>query len=416
MSRLAWVLIIGGMNLFSPISHANCYTQQSPYVDKAKNLTACILQSNFLLNEPTLNLNTKNEILEPTLNQQTIKNNDVVYCRFHFQKQNGNSAKFRCLQTNSKNEFIDSKGNIATNAVSTLTEGDEIYLIDSNGNKLTDAKGKFRKAKKLKVRYSDGKKRNRENFTSSAASRLLQAMGIPTHTNIMTEKVLCFGCEKSPFPKQIQATTKSSFSIFPFASIEEKFEAERLYEPEEKPWSWIELSKLKAQMTSQQLHEIEVLLLANHFLGYTSDGSGQNAIVCNEFNTQTPSRCDVITSMVHDIGASFGIRYGASIVDRPRGDIKAYEKSLIFEPGTCTFKYSSKDGKSLPKSVSRQAQLDFLNRAKYMDEQFLVEVFRSSNMGYLETDGTQSEVEKRIQRWAKAVRSKLTEIEAAPCQ
>lgn len=404
------------LSLFAQFAYANCYTQDSPLADKIANRQSCIVVSNFLQSEPQLNSTTINQILRPTLNQQTIKNNDIVYCRYHYQEQNGNSAKFRCLQTNSKNELIDSKGNLAASAVSTVSEDGEIYLLDSTGNKLKDSNGKFRKAKKLKVRYTDGKKRNRENFTSSAASRLLIAMGIPAHTNIMTEKVLCFGCEANPFPKQKTLSTKTSYSTFQFASIEDKFKADRLYEPEDKPWSWKDLSQLNAQLTPQQRIDIEVLLLANHFLGYTSDGSGQNAIVCNVFDIHTPSRCNNVISMVHDIGASFGIRYGPSITDRPRGDIKAYEKSLIFQPGTCIFKYATKDGKSLPKTISREAQINFLNRAKILDQQFLVDVFRTSNMGYLETDGTQTEVEKRLNRWANAVTAKLEEIEGAPCQ
>jgi hypothetical protein len=234
----------------------------------------------------------------------------------------------------------------------------------------------------------------------------------------MTSQVVCFGCEKDPFDKkqkQLSLDRKKRYNVMTFknASIEFKFDAKRIYEPTQGPWSWTEINT--ATWTDQQKTEIEVFALANQFLGFTSDGAAQNALVCDKKDKHHPHICSKTIAMVHDIGAAFGNRYKKSFGDRPRGDIGAYEKALIFKPNTCDFMYSSSD-RSLPANISKNGRDLFLERAASLTLANLQTIFTASKMGQLGTNGNPQEVQQRETRWAQAVLNTIEEIKHAPCQ
>lgn len=385
---------------------------------RERNRLECLAQSRFLDALPdSSSADFSSQLVSPRVKEGLdLRNGTDIYCRFHYQRQNGNSAKFRCALTNAQNQLYDSKGNLVPEAVRLVTQNDEVYLADGRGNRLDD-----RKALILKVRYSDGKKRNRENYSSTTASRLLWAIGIPAHTNIMSNRILCHGCDRSPFARQREPIVdrRGNYSLVAFrhASIEIKYEGKRMYDPTENPWAWSEVNQMLGQniLSADRRIESEVFALANHFLGYTSDGSAQNALVCAQKDPQNPQICIDSVAFVHDIGASFGNRYKkAFLSDRPRGDIATYEQARIFRENTCEFMYNSSRG-DLPGNISRAAQQIFLERARNLNPQTLQAIISASRIGYLDTNGSESEVRAREARWVQAITAKIQEIQAANC-
>lgn len=415
-----------GTFALSSRSLANWGDCRSDQLEVVTNKTNCLMKSEVLLDRPSPTPKAEDiaKELSPSLYSGALSNQRDVFCRFVFEEQGGNSAKFRCLLTDSQNRLLNRKGELVPEAVNFKSENDEEFLVNASGAKIPSAEDKtgFQRARKLKVRYADGKSRNRENYTSSAASRILNLMGIPAHTYVMTSAVKCFGCTPSPFGKQnkplkdaTEAKKMKAQWPQPFldAAVEIKFEGERLYAPEDSAWSF---DNVFDQVLSQEVKlEFEVLLLANHFLGYTNDGSGQNQMVCASFDKLDAANCAKVVAMVHDIGAAFGTRIKKGLGDRPRGDIKAYEKSRIFKPGTCEFIYQGDENGNLPSSISKVAKEEFLVRARGLDFARLREVFTTSRMGYLETDRSAAAVAERTDRWARAVEQKLLEVQSAPC-
>lgn len=382
-----------------------------------RNRIACLAQARFLDPVPDASSPDFNtQLISPRVKDGIdLRNGNDIHCRFHYQRQNGNSAKFRCALTNAQNQLFDSRGNLVPEAVRLVTENDDVYLADARGTKLQD-----RKALILKIRYSDGNKRNRENYASTTASRILWAIGVPAHTNIMSNQILCFGCDRNPFDGQrapiVDRRNNYTLTAFRHASIEIKYEGKRMYDPTERPWSWSEVNQLLGQnvLSQDRRIESEVFTLANHFLGYTSDASAQNALVCTQRDPANPAICRDSVAFVHDIGSSFGNRYKKSFLsDRPRGDLDTYAQARIFRENSCEFMYSSSRG-DLPRNISRAAQQEFLERARNLTPQTLQTIISASRIGYIDARDEQ-QAREREARWVQAINAKLQEIQSANC-
>ena len=108
-----------------------------------KNRVQCLNQARFLL--PTIDSATaiseefRKQLIQPQSKNSTLVNDSTVHCRFVYQKQNGDSAKFRCAKTNETNQLYSSKGDLIEQAVGTIDEEDDTFLIDQNGQKISEA-------------------------------------------------------------------------------------------------------------------------------------------------------------------------------------------------------------------------------------------------------------------------------------
>jgi hypothetical protein len=388
--------------------------------NEAENKKNCLKAGKFVLDILDSKQLNFQKITNSELKNTYITDGADVYCRFQFQKQNGASAKFRCALTNEKNQFYDSKGNLIPEAKSLKAVDDDVMLLDENGQVIPDVKARI-----LKVRYSKNDGRNVENYSSAGTSRILKAIGVPAHTNIVTNQIVCFGCSEDPFRDQKAPLTdrKGQFQVSTFkdAVIEIKFKGKRIYDPEHNPWSWAELLKLGAdgELTADQKIQIEVFGLASQFLGFISDDAFQNAIVCNSINKSSPHICDEVTVMTHDIGAGLGKRYDVSrglfgSKSRPRANLKEWAKAQVFKPGTCEFNYQSSNG-STPVTVSKEARDEFIRRAEILTEQNLMAIFKSSRISNL-TAKSAEEVKEHDMRWTEATLKKIEEIKNAPCK
>ncbi len=394
-----------------------------------KNRVQCLNQARFLL--PTIDSATaiseefRKQLIQPLSKNSTLVNDSTVHCRFVYQKQNGDSAKFRCAKTNETNQLYSSKGDLIEQAVGTIDEEDDIFLIDQNGQKISEAgkkdgKEKFLKSDILKVRYQDGGSRNVENYTSAAVSRILWALQIPAHSNYMTEKVVCFGCNTDPFNKSnplksaVIQDGKYALVNFADANIEVKFQAKRLYDPTQQPWKWTELNALHRKSSLEIKKEIEVLALVGHFVGITSTSDMQNAIVCTKSSEQNKKECQHVIGMYHDLGAGLGKRGSKGFsADYPRGDLSAYKNTTIFGEGTCNFLVG--DGKKdYPLNISSRGRDEFIARAKSLTRDNLKIIFKASHIGNLKNDKKKNTDELELQ-WADAVLAKVEEVKNAPC-
>ena len=408
---------------FSQISFAVCEVPGAAgaFQNDAENRKSCLKAGKFILEMPDLTQEKNlNSLMNPSLKNTYITNGADVHCRFHYQKQNGASAKFRCALTNDQNQLFDSKGNLVPEAKGLKTVGDDVMLVDDRGNVIED-----KKARILKVRYMKSDSRNVENYSSAGASRIMTALGLPAHTNIVTNQVVCFGCSADPFRDQKAplAYPNGQFEVTNFkdAVIEVKFKGKRIYDPDQSPWSWADLLKLSAdgELDADQKNQVEVFGLASQFLGFISDDSFQNAIVCNSVNEASPHICDEVTVMTHDIGAGLGKRYDVSrglfgSKSRPRGNLKEWEKAQVFKPGTCEFNYQSSNG-STPTTVSKEGRDEFIRRAANLTEEKLIAIFKSSRISNL-TAKSPEEAAQHDVRWAKSTLKKIEEIKNAPCK
>lgn len=421
------LFLIGFSFLLSSAASAACV---EPKADSSpdfvrENQVECLQQSRFILPAHEASVTQTPEFQKLLVQPQSKKgdqllNDSVIYCRFVPVDQNGMSTKFRCAQTNSSNQLMNSDSIVVPEAVGLKAQNDDFLLTDSEGKVIMaeTKKGNLKpvKAHIMKVRYWDRSARNVEGFTSSAASRVLWALGVPAHTNIMTEKIVCFGCDKSPFRVQKQAL-KGVVNEFPHASIEIKFKGDRLYSPTEDAWKWAELNALHARSSAEIKNEIEVLALAAQFIGAVGETTMQNALVCQKFKKDS-EECESVIAMIHDIGASFGNRVKTNPFqrgDKPRGDIKAFESARIFKNGTCDFNFSD-GGRKLPLNITRAAQEEFLRRAQALTRESLKVIFTASHMGSLMNSPAQVPEEQLVDRWVQATLQKLDEVRSAPCQ
>lgn len=414
-----WMLI-SVMALGQVAYAANCQVPGAPGASlrQDQNISGCMNEANYLVDAPDMtNPEIAQQLVNPQQNKVNVNNGDSIYCRYNYQRQGGQSAKFRCALTNANNQLYDSEGNLVPEARTLKAVGDEVYLADERGNILNNAKAEI-----LKIRYYNGDSRNVENYVSTAVSRVLWLLGVPAHTNIMTSSVTCFGCGNNPFRQtQVEADRRNRYVVTTFrdASIEVKFKGKRIYEPDDKPWAWTDLMGLvrNRSVESAKSIEIEVFALASQFLGYISDQSFQNAVVCTEINANLPYICDKVVFMTHDIGAGLGKRYGGrsglfGTGSRPRGDLREFESAQVFQPGTCNFMYQS--GDSVPRTVSRAARDEFMRRAANLTEQNLMTLYRASHIGNLSASNAQA-AESNNARWTQATLRKLQEIASAPC-
>lgn len=426
MNKSVLKLFLGGLILLAPfIAKAHCEIQNKSESNKLE----CLKEARFLLPQTTASAEEiQHQLYNPEIENNKakafeFKNDETYHCRYNFQNQNGLSSKFRCALTDENNQLYDSKGNLAPEAAQLVSQGDDVYLADSNGQILEQEseKGlKKRKAYILKVRYHNGDARNLENYTSTAATKILNVLGIPAHTYIMTNQIICFGCSNDPFKNKQKDLSfdGSQFSKVSFkdAALEFKYDADRIFAPSEDAWNWRHVKDMINQnIWSNEIKiEAEVLALASHFLGYVSEGHDQNALICKAEDSSDSSVCESTLAMIHDVGASFGNRKEFSWDgSRPRGNIRAYERARIFDMGTCKFDYSTSKGDLPRSSISKAAKEEFLRRAQKLDQKTLEIIFATSHMGNIKNSGSNKNI---IERWAKSILSKIDEVKYVSCE
>lgn len=410
-------IILAGL-MFSVQSFAECMSADKNSTTRPE----CLKIARYVQDQPHLKLGAdefRAQLVNPKSPEITITNDANIYCRYVYQKQNGSSAKFRCAQTNEKNELYDTKGTIIPEAVNLIAEDDEVYLADAQNNKLVtkakSGKDKPIKANILKVRYYKDA-RNVENYTSAAASRIFWALGIPAHSNYMTKNVVCLGCGKDPFKGQSQALVVNGQLVttaFPDAAIEVKFDAKRIYSPTQQAWKWAELNQLYVNSSQEVRDEIEILALASHMVGAIGESDMQNAIVCLKFDEKNHDSCTDVLAMAHDLGAAFGKRSFTGGIN-PRGDFFAYREASIFQPSTCNFEFSD-GGRNLPKGISASGKAAFLKRAEVLTKANLELIFSASHMGNMHK-GKWLSASAKPKEWAGLVLDRIQEIKSAPCK
>lgn len=463
------LLLFFGFILFAQTGFAACnlYPDLEKKISNSDpNRLACLDAAHFLLPRPEPK--TEEQLIAgPISDEPLIKTNETVYCRYVYKYQNGSSNKFRCYHTDSKNVLINEKGQLVPEAASVAdmqvgTKLEEDVMIDHDGKPITvtakDGSQKLVRADVLKVRYkysiADQKTqspamewRHREAFTSTVASRLAWVMGLPSEYYYPTKEVVCLGCDKDPWKNSVnpQPEPVNETNIFPFASIERKFDGKRIikaFTSDPKlgktftnvPWTWYEYLLNFKNLTPEQQHELQVVVLFINLMHTFEERGGQHVLLCEKaYLSEDKKSCSQPLAGTHDLGSAFGNRASsfAKNGDHPRGDYEAYKVLNMFRDNQCTLgaqpgRPADIKGDGILKKVSDAALKDFLSRMELVSKKDLMTILKIANFQDVDlpfkasvgkkTGLKDSELdEKTLELWADLIYSKMEQYKNVQC-
>ncbi|HEX4925823.1 MAG TPA: hypothetical protein VFV50_17145 [Bdellovibrionales bacterium] len=390
---------------------------------------ACLSIGSFAAEPPQL---SPADIVQGPPGKNDFNSRAHVHCRFFAREQGGSSAKFRCYRTNENNVLFNNDGELRPEAARVGVHGaaDEDWLYDARGNLLKNSKGKPEKADVLKVRYSDGTERNRENFTTAAAGRIMWALGFPSERFYPVAKVTCFGCGSHPFRDGQTGPLNGRSSDFEFATIEKKYQGPRIMKERgnTKAWKWSEATALvPARGRDIQTEYEELVLLANLFHIVEERGS-QHVLVCDPGAVDKGTReCKKPYLMIHDVGAAFGARIprrmsGAAKPNNPRGDYAAYKQVTVLSKNC---ELTLKAGGLA--HVSEAAREAFVRRLDRLTPQLLRSALEASNFSHVDKPfrARIAKSEKLsgaaldqhvLELWQKLIEEKFDQVRSARCR
>jgi len=405
----------------------------------------CLKNSHFLQSEQS-NISLESAIQGPDLKDETTFDyREQVYCRYFYRYQNGSSNKFRCYRTNEKNQLMNEKGDVVSQAVSVGVFGtdQEDLLLDSQGKAILTAKGKAMKADVLKVRFQDGSKRHRENYASTVASRIAWIMGFPAENYYSVKNVHCFGCEKNPWNEGLKPQLNNNPKVendFAYSAIERKNEAKRVikaFVPQNKkfetaPWKWEEYMQYWTNLSSEQKLGIQVLGLFANFLQTVENRGSQHVLLCEkEYYNKENKTCEKTLAGTHDLGSAFGNRdmkwLDQQTKNHPRADFDSYNDVKIFKSGTCDLVSVPGGPNGKLTKVNEEARLEFVRRANLLNHSMIKEILRSAYFQYADLikreqikkkekiNDDQVLNERMLDLWTTAIESKLDAIRKAQC-
>lgn len=463
VSQFVTVILMAGM-LNTEVSLAACEffpDLEKPISNNDPNRINCLKEARFLLPKPTKK--TTEEIKAGVKTKEAeINPGSAVYCRYFYRYQNGSSNKFRCIRTDDNNVIVSEKGlavpeaaKIDANDVMLRTDGSPIMYVNKKGE------SKPMKADVLKVRFKvsiEGMKnqtqlnewRHREAYTSSVATRLAWIMGFPSENYYPVNKVVCFGCDVDPWRDGLepQLVPVNKTNIFPGASIERKFEGERIikaYTSNPKagkvfantPWRWDEYITNIKKLTAQQQHEIQVLALFINLVHTVEERGSQHVLLCQDDDVikdklTKKETCRAPIAGTHDLGSAFGNRDPKFVKNKnhPRGDYAAYKALNMFLDNNCTLAAQPGKGpnKNLPglKTVTEAARREFVERLDLVSRQDLLTILQISNFQDVDQP-FKRQVEKQSglkgddlnykvnELWADLIYSKMDQFRNAQC-
>lgn len=390
---------------------------------------ACLQIGAFTSEPPKI---APSELFQGPPGKNKFNSESTVHCRFFAREQGGSSTKFRCYRTNENNILYNNDGELRPNAVRVGAHGaaDEDLLYDARGALLKNAKGKPEKADVLKVRYSDGTERNRENFTSALAGHIMWVLGFPAERFYPVARVTCFGCAQNPFKENQTGPLPGGSSSFNFATIEKKYQGPRIMKRRgnTKSWKWTEATALHPRREREhQVGYEELVLLANLF-HIVEERGGQHVLVCdpNAFD-KASKECARPYLMIHDIGAAFGNRIarrmsGAAKPNNPRGDFAAYQKVRVLS-SDCELTLKA-GGLTRVSEAGREA---FVRRSTaltpqvlraaleaahfaHVDQAFRANIAKTQNLSGPALD------ERVLEHWQKLIEEKFEQVRSARCR
>ena len=405
----------------------------------------CLKNSYFLQPEQS-NISLELAQQGPDLKDETkFDYREQVYCRYFYRYQNGSSNKFRCYRTNDKNQLMNEKGDVVSQAVSVGAFGtdQEDVLLDSQGKAILTAKGKQMKADALKVRFQDGSKRHRENYASTVASRIAWIMGFPAENYYSVRNVHCFGCEKNPWNEGLKPQLNYNPKVendFPYAAIERKNEAKRVIKAfvpqnrkfETAPWKWEEYMQYWTNLSSEQKLGIQVLGLFANFLQTVENRGSQHVLLCEkEYYNKDNKTCEKTMAGTHDLGSAFGNRdmkwLDQQTKNHPRADFDSYNDVKIFKPGTCDLVSVPGGPNGKLTKVNEEARLEFVRRSNLLNHSMIKEILRSAYFQYADLikreqikkkekiNDDQVLNERMLDLWTGVIESKLDMIRNTHC-
>jgi hypothetical protein len=389
---------------------------------------ACIQAGHFSAQSGALSVT---ELLNGPPGKMRYPASSQIFCRFFAREQGGSSKKFRCYRTDDKNILFDELGTLRPDAVKVGAHDSptEDILFGQDGRELLYPNGKVAKADVLKVRYSDGTERNRENFTSALAGHLAWILGFPAERFYPVQGVTCFGCARDPFlQSRMNPTEKHAFA---YATLEKKYSGPRIFKEDERTraWNWKEAVSTLLKSDEARQVEFEELVLFANFLHIVEERGSQHALVCDEAEYDKDTRvCKRPYLMIHDLGAAFGDRSlrtvtGSPNKSHPRGDYAAYKGVRMFASRERCQPVLKAGGYA---KISERGRASFARRLELLTPELLKASIEAANFEHvdpaLRSQLTQREKlegaalnERARQLWQNLLTEKLEEIKTARC-
>ena len=168
----------------------------------------------------------------------------------------------------------------------------------------------------IRVKYGNAA----EIPSEAAATSLIRALGLPSDTITLVERLRCHGCPAEPFTtlKTVQAVHGGPLFThavdygrhrdFDWVAIERKYDGQPIETATVQGWSFHELEQVDASQGGAPRAHVDALRLLAAFLAHWDNKSENQRLVCVSRSWPDGAPCPEPVLMLQDLGAAFGPR------------------------------------------------------------------------------------------------------------
>jgi hypothetical protein len=167
----------------------------------------------------------------------------------------------------------------------------------------------------IKVKYGAG---NPELPASTAASRLMLALGFSVDPVFRVHSVRCAGCPADPFTalqcvdnggarERCLAGAQNDRAVaFDAVTIERQIEGRVIESAPDQGWSWFELDRIDPRVGGSSRAEVDALRLMAVLLAHWDNKGANQRLICPAGAELRDGVCAAPLAMLQDLGATFG--------------------------------------------------------------------------------------------------------------
>ena len=167
----------------------------------------------------------------------------------------------------------------------------------------------------IKVKYGTG---NPELPASTAASRLMLALGFFVDPVFRVHSISCAGCPADPFTalhcvesggareRCLAGTQNDRAVVFDSVTIEQQIEGRVIESASDQGWSWFELDRIDPRAGGSSRAEVDALRLMAVLLAHWDNKGANQRLICPAGVKLRDGVCAAPLAMVEDLGATFG--------------------------------------------------------------------------------------------------------------
>ena len=269
---------------------------------------------------------------------------------------------------------------------------------------------------KAKVKYGF----TREIPSEIAATRLLQAIGLPADRVSRVATVRCYGCPFQPFHMrslwQLMGVAGymdgridyTRYRDFHHVSVERNFDGEAIEVGNERGWAFYELDHIKAEHGGASKAEVDALRLMAVFLHHWDNKTANQRLTCPGAET---ADCTHPVAMIQDLGSEFGPKKVALETWR--------SKPLWADPATCTvsMKWMPYEGGTFKDArISEEGRFLLVERLRRLPPSQIEKLFAAAGFRNVEgwTAAFADKVKQIADRPACPATTRLSASERAP--